>query len=259
MATSSKCPEIGVKKSRQAHNNKVPPDAPRRNLSSFVIFANTRRKELKALYPDRPYPVIQSDISVEWEQMDDDSKEPWRKLMALDKERYKREMELYRKYGSNWVWVVGHLKRKELGLTVEDCTKFEFSSPMEEQGESSKPPQNRIDLEGGRFAKKKRHNDQASDLRPDGHQASSAGSSSLHSMPAQLTASSSHSMESYGENVHFYGIPAASLHENQETLDSSYQNLGDMALLGLVDSFPTAFFDFSLDMSWNEAYGWNDQ
>ncbi|KAF3272961.1 hypothetical protein TWF970_009856 [Orbilia oligospora] len=120
MATTSKCPEIGVKKSRQSHNNKVPPDAPRRNLSSFVIFANTRRKELKALYPDRPYPAIQSDISVEWEKMNDEGKEHWKKLMALDKERYKREMELYRKYGSNWVWVVGHQKRKELGLTVED-------------------------------------------------------------------------------------------------------------------------------------------
>ncbi|KAK6363757.1 High mobility group protein 20A [Orbilia blumenaviensis] len=129
MSTSGKSPDSGTKKSRQSHNNKVPPNAPRRNLSSFVIFANERRKELKELHPDRPYPAIQSDISAEWEKMDDNNKKKWRDAMEADKERYKMEMELYRKHGPGWAWVVGYQRRKELGLTTEDCTKVvEFIS-----------------------------------------------------------------------------------------------------------------------------------
>ncbi|EWC48468.1 hypothetical protein DRE_02237 [Drechslerella stenobrocha 248] len=116
------------KKVRQSHNNKVPPDAPRRNLSSFVMFANARRKEIKERFPGRSFPDIQSDISGEWAQMDDDSKRPWITAMTVDKERYKREMGLYRKHGPHWVWVVGHRMRQDLGLTDEDCTELNWGA-----------------------------------------------------------------------------------------------------------------------------------
>ncbi|KAF3930425.1 hypothetical protein ABW20_dc0101422 [Dactylellina cionopaga] len=133
--------EAGPKKARQSHNNKVPPDAPRRNLSSFVMFANARRKELKEQYPDRPYPKIQSDISFEWDKLDDEGKSPWKRAMVADKERYKKEMELYRKYGPGWVWVMGHHMRQDLGLTDEDCTKLEFIPSALGPGVSYEPAQ----------------------------------------------------------------------------------------------------------------------
>ncbi|KAF3190519.1 hypothetical protein TWF225_002264 [Orbilia oligospora] len=261
MATTSKCPEIGVKKSRQSHNNKVPPDAPRRNLSSFVIFANTRRKELKALYPDRPYPAIQSDISVEWEKMNDEGKEHWKKLMALDKERYKREMELYRKYGSNWVWVVGHQKRKELGLTVEDCTKFEFLPSTKEQGRNLRLPQSRTDPEDRRFTEKKRHhNDQVQDVRQNDNHANIVGIASSLSMSAQPIVSSSQNTGDYNLNTGFYGIPASSPSGGRDISDNGSQSMGDLAILGLVDVFsPTVFDGFGLDMPWSETCEWYDQ
>ncbi|KAK6515591.1 High mobility group [Arthrobotrys conoides] len=261
MASTNKAPEIGAKKSRQSHNNKVPPDAPRRNLSSFVIFANTRRKELKALYPDRPYPAIQSDISVEWEKMDDEGKEPWKKLMALDKERYKREMELYRKYGSNWVWVVGHQKRKELGLTVEDCTKFEFLSSTGEQGGNSRSPQSRSDPEDGRFTEKTRHhNDQILDVRHDDSQASIIEIPSPFSIPGQSVVPSNYNMGNCNSNTQFYGIPALSPGGGGDILDNSSQGLGDLGFLGLVDVFsPTVFDGFGLDIPWSETCEWYDQ
>ncbi|KAK6335474.1 High mobility group protein 20A [Orbilia brochopaga] len=135
MAHGAKSAECLPKKTRQAHNNKVPPDAPRRNLSSFVMFANVRRKELKERFPDRSFPDIQSDISNEWAKMDDDSKTPWKQAMTDDKERYKREMELYRKHGPHWVWVVGHKMRLGLGLTDEDCTQLQWDASAEPRGD----------------------------------------------------------------------------------------------------------------------------
>ncbi|KAF3918538.1 hypothetical protein ABW21_db0208191 [Orbilia brochopaga] len=151
MAHGAKSTENLPKKTRQAHNNKVPPDAPRRNLSSFVMFANVRRKELKERFPDLSFPEIQSVISDEWAKMDDDNKNPWKQAMTDDKERYKREMELYRKYGPHWVWVVGHKMRLGLGLTDEDCTQLRWdvpSAPRSDPGVSSRLPQSRNELDG---------------------------------------------------------------------------------------------------------------
>ncbi|KAJ6259004.1 hypothetical protein Dda_5900 [Drechslerella dactyloides] len=122
MVHSAKSAESLPKKARQAHNNKVPPDAPRRNLSSFVMFAN-------------------SDISSEWAKMNDDSKTPWKRAMTDDKERYKREMELYRKHGPHWVWVVGHKMRLELGLTDEDCTQLKWDSLTESRSDPGRSPE----------------------------------------------------------------------------------------------------------------------
>ncbi|KAK6539717.1 hypothetical protein TWF694_009918 [Orbilia ellipsospora] len=158
MANNTKATEVGTKKARQSHNNKVPPDAPRRNLSSFVIFANSRRKELKEQYPDRAYPQIQSDISYEWEKLDSDGKEPWKKAMTDDKERYKKEMELYRKYGPGWVWVVGHKMRQDLGLTDEDCTQLQFPSSVEAYSSSLRPSRSHSRNENNRSLRRTREN-----------------------------------------------------------------------------------------------------
>ncbi|KAK6531474.1 hypothetical protein TWF281_008279 [Arthrobotrys megalospora] len=249
------------------------------------MFANARRKELKALYPDRPYPAIQSDISVEWDQMDDESKEPWKKAMERDKERYKKQMDLYRKYGPNWVWVVGHLMRRDLGLTVEDCTKVEFVSSTEDQRDSPRPPSTKD--EG--FAKRKGHRDnQAAKPRRSGYQIDLADGFSPVSMSAQSTTSSSQNLEDYQDsNIQYYGIPIPMSHETRDDLDHYSQRRGDTvpskpesnaqkplrhsyletnfedALFQPgqhVDIFaPTVFDGFGLEVPWSESYEWYDQ
>ncbi|KAK6495411.1 hypothetical protein TWF481_003434 [Arthrobotrys musiformis] len=262
MATSSKSSETGVKKTRQSHNKKVPPDAPRRNLSSFVIFANARRIELKELYPERPYPAIQSDISREWEQMDEKARAPWKKEMEIDQERYRHEMELYRKYRSGWVWVVGDQRRKELGLTIEDCTKIEFPSSTEGQGGSLRPPQSRINPE--RSVKRKKHTDeQAAGIRQDNREPGLVETPVPAVAPAQPATSSSHSTNDCYSDMQFYEIPDPSFPEGDDILDNGLLDGDDMSFysgLGLVRiAPPPAFVGYGVDPAWSDPYAWCEQ
>ncbi|EPS43985.1 hypothetical protein H072_2009 [Dactylellina haptotyla CBS 200.50] len=212
MANSNKLSEGTSKKMRQSHNNKVPPDAPRRNLSSFVMFANSRRKELKEQYPDRAYPQIQSDISYEWERLGEEDKQRWKKAMMVDKERYRKEMELYRKYGPGWVWVIGHKMRQDLGLTDEDCTQLEFQNSILSCDASPRSGRSKSASQEDRVSKKKegqiRHIYGDSEVRnPKTHCIPETLSSSTH---ARSTFSQYQPRPIFPENAIDYGEISAS-------------------------------------------------
>src|SRR5436190_8700618 len=118
------------KKARVSHHNKVLPEAPRRNLSSFVMFANHRRTVLKEMQKTLTYPELQTAISAEWKSFSQKDKEQWIRLVESDKARYRNEMKLYKRYGSMWVWVVGAQMRTKLGLEGGWCDNADFASPL---------------------------------------------------------------------------------------------------------------------------------
>ncbi|KZP21745.1 HMG-box [Athelia psychrophila] len=61
------------------------PNAPKRPPSSYILFQNEVRKELKAKYPDLPPPELVQMISKRWAAMSEDEKAPYNAITTAAK------------------------------------------------------------------------------------------------------------------------------------------------------------------------------
>ena len=79
---------------------KKDPNAPKKGMTAFIFFSNTKRAEvtaeLKAANPDmKGVAEVGKKLGEMWKAMSDADKEPYNKMAADDKERYNKEMENY--------------------------------------------------------------------------------------------------------------------------------------------------------------------
>ena len=73
-------------------------DKPKRNLNSYIMFCKEKRPDFKLNYPNKNAKEITKLLAVEWKRVkkeDVEDYERYKNLAARDKERYKKEMEIY--------------------------------------------------------------------------------------------------------------------------------------------------------------------
>ena len=92
--------EPAAKKGKKAKAKKDP-NAPKKNLTAFFFFSNSKRAEvtaeLKAANPDmKGVAEVGRKLGELWKAMSDADKEPFNAQAVADKERYEEEMERYK-------------------------------------------------------------------------------------------------------------------------------------------------------------------
>jgi len=71
-------------------------NAPKRPQSSYFIFSNKRRKEMKETNPDKKLTEISKMIAAEWKKMDGASKKPYEEDAKTLKAKYEVDMQKYK-------------------------------------------------------------------------------------------------------------------------------------------------------------------
>jgi len=80
---------------------KKDPNAPKGAATSFMLFANATRPQLKEENSALSVPELGKALGVKWKELADDEKEAWKEKAAGDKVRYDREMAEYKEYKAN--------------------------------------------------------------------------------------------------------------------------------------------------------------
>jgi high mobility group protein B2 len=83
--------DFGPKKKK-----KKDPNAPKRNMSAFFLYSNDVRATVKQENPEAKFGDIAKIISVQYKQLSEKDVEIYAKKAAADKERYYREMKIYK-------------------------------------------------------------------------------------------------------------------------------------------------------------------
>ncbi|KIL67410.1 hypothetical protein M378DRAFT_22958 [Amanita muscaria Koide BX008] len=71
------------------------PNAPKRPASSYILFQNEVRKELKASHPQMSNQELLSLIARQWQEMSEEDKAVYHQAMASAKERYSLDKKAY--------------------------------------------------------------------------------------------------------------------------------------------------------------------
>ncbi|XP_058850888.1 high mobility group protein 20A-like isoform X3 [Acipenser ruthenus] len=72
-------------------------NAPKAPLTGYVRFMNERREQLRAEWPDAPFPEITRMLGNEWTKLPPEEKQHYLEEAERDKERYMRELQQYQK------------------------------------------------------------------------------------------------------------------------------------------------------------------
>jgi len=71
------------------------PNAPKRPASSYILFQNEVRKELKALHPSMSNHELLNMIAKQWQEMSEEDKAVYHQAMTTAKERYSQDKKAY--------------------------------------------------------------------------------------------------------------------------------------------------------------------
>ncbi|KAF9480835.1 HMG-box [Pholiota conissans] len=86
--------EDGPKK-RKRNTKPKDPNAPKRPASSYILFQNEVRKELKEQHPELSNADLLGLISEQWKQMSEEQKETYNQAMKTAKAQYSAEKQAY--------------------------------------------------------------------------------------------------------------------------------------------------------------------
>mmetsp|Transcript_10810 Transcript_10810/g.16095 ORF Transcript_10810/g.16095 Transcript_10810/m.16095 type:complete len:171 (-) Transcript_10810:200-712(-) len=71
------------------------PNAPKRASNAYMIFCKSRRPRLKEEFPELAFGKIGAKLGEIWRDLRPDEKRPFEVQAAMDRQRYKKEMEKY--------------------------------------------------------------------------------------------------------------------------------------------------------------------
>ena len=77
------------------------PNQPKRSLSAFFFFCHEARPKLRAENPGATISELAKKLGAKWQLLSDEEKAPFAESAQKDKERYAREMELFRNDSSS--------------------------------------------------------------------------------------------------------------------------------------------------------------
>ena len=72
------------------------PGAPKRAMSAFLYFSNSKRQEMQRDNPDMKITAISAKLGEIWREMTDEEKEPYVKKSKEDRDRYHKEQEVFK-------------------------------------------------------------------------------------------------------------------------------------------------------------------
>jgi len=71
------------------------PNAPKRNMSSYMFYSNENRSKFKEANPEASFGDLAKIISKAFKELSEEEKKPYEEKAAADRERYKKEMDAY--------------------------------------------------------------------------------------------------------------------------------------------------------------------
>jgi len=87
-------------KSSSSSTKKVKdPNAPKKAMTSYVLFANDMRPKLKATQPDLSFGEVAKTLGAEWKKAKPETKDHYDKLAAKGKDKYESDLAYYSKHG----------------------------------------------------------------------------------------------------------------------------------------------------------------
>jgi hypothetical protein len=75
---------------------KKDPNAPKRNMSAYFIYSQEIRPTIREESPEATFGMIAKLISAKFKELDEDEKARFDELAAEDKERYQKEMKVFK-------------------------------------------------------------------------------------------------------------------------------------------------------------------
>jgi hypothetical protein len=84
------------KKSKKKKKAEKDPNAPKRNQSSFFLYSNATRNDVKAANPTAKFGEIAQIISRNFKALPAEERVHWDEMAAQDKIRYQRALEIYK-------------------------------------------------------------------------------------------------------------------------------------------------------------------
>jgi hypothetical protein len=73
------------------------PNAPKRNLTSYFCFLREQRPLVVNDNPDLAAKDVVKELAKMWKELDEEEKNKYVKLAAIDKKRYEKDMDTYSK------------------------------------------------------------------------------------------------------------------------------------------------------------------
>lgn len=73
------------------------PNKPKKNKNGYMFYCQEKRADVKAEHPGIDGKDLVKHLSKKWNTMSDNEKAPYQLKASQDKERYKKEMEVYNK------------------------------------------------------------------------------------------------------------------------------------------------------------------
>ena len=94
-AKKKKKSEVSSSLKKKKGKKKKDPNAPKRAMTAYFLFANSRRQEIKAENPDISFGDLNKQIGAEFKALSEEERRPWDEKAEKDKERFKSEMADY--------------------------------------------------------------------------------------------------------------------------------------------------------------------
>tara|TARA_B100000989_G_scaffold231731_1_gene178532 strand:- start:382 stop:822 length:441 start_codon:yes stop_codon:yes gene_type:complete len=85
-----------VKMSKKDKKPKKDPNKPKRGKNPFMLYSSAKRAEMKAANPDSKPTEIAKMLGATWADLDDEDKKEYVEAAAKDKERYEKEMAVWK-------------------------------------------------------------------------------------------------------------------------------------------------------------------
>lgn len=85
-----------IKNKKKKEKKLKDPGMPKRACIAYIFYTQDRRNSLIKEKPDLNNKQIISEMSKEWNSLSEKDKEPYVKKAEADKERYKKEMNMYK-------------------------------------------------------------------------------------------------------------------------------------------------------------------
>ncbi|KAF8628170.1 hypothetical protein AX17_006040 [Amanita inopinata Kibby_2008] len=120
------------------------PNAPKRPASSYILFQNEVRKEIKASHPNVSNNELLGIIAKQWQEMSDEDKAVYTQAMASAKERYSQDKKAYDSRtpeeieAANAAAAVAKKSRK--GAKAAAATEAKHVSPVDKPAASGTSP-----------------------------------------------------------------------------------------------------------------------
>jgi len=75
------------------------PNAPKKSMTSYMLFANDMRPKLKTSQPELSFGEMSKALGVEWKKVKPEVKDHYEKLAAKGKDKYESDLAYYSKHG----------------------------------------------------------------------------------------------------------------------------------------------------------------